>query len=169
MNADAERCRAGDALRKWQFRAGTTRTVASAGSFSRRSSTKDREMNQSQTIDKEDSDALLEEFQNFIRQDRTWMTRAACRGLHPNLFHPTVSDMGTQKQALAVCNGEQRKVMNRKTRSIELIGPPPCPVKEECFEYIMSMTQTQDVGGVYAGMSHKTRRLLRRTRNAETP
>lgn len=115
-----------------------------------------------QTIEDTDDDSVLDEFRAFARMDRTWMLKAACRGLHPDLFHPTVSDMGTQKNALAVCNGEQRKVMNRKTRKIELIGPPPCPVKDQCFEYIMSLTQTQDVGGVYAGMSHKTRRLLRR-------
>ena len=120
---------------------------------------------QTQTIEDDELDVnLLEEFRNFTRVDRSWMVHAACRGLHPDLFHPTVSDMQTQKTAMTICNGDQRSVMNRKTRRLELVGTPPCPVKDRCFEYIMSLSSAQDVGGVYAGMSHRTRKTLRRKR-----
>ena len=117
-----------------------------------------------QTVEEQDS--VLEEFRVFARMDRSWMLNAACRGLHPDLFHPSANDAQTQKQAMTVCNGDQRLIRNRKTRRIEIVGTPPCPVKDQCLEYVMSLTQTQDVGGVYAGMSHKTRRLLRRKRDA---
>lgn len=113
-------------------------------------------------------DDVLEEFKAFARLDRSWMQKAACRGLHPDLFHPRANDAMTQKTAMLVCNGDQRLVRNRKTRRLELVGTPPCPVKDKCFEYIMSLTQTQDVTGVFAGMSHKTRRMLRRRQSASS-
>lgn len=117
-----------------------------------------------QTVEEETIDDVLEEFRAFARVDRSWMLRAACRGLHPDLFHPKASDAQTQRAAMAICNGDQRTVMNRKKRRLELVGAPPCPVKDQCFEYVMSLTSTQDVGGVYAGLSHKARRTLRRKR-----
>lgn len=115
-------------------------------------------------VEKKETDDLLEEFRSFARLDRSWMVNAACRGLHPDLFHPTMNDAGTQKAAMLVCNGDQRPVRNRKTRKLELVGTPPCPVRDKCLDYVMSLTQTQDVAGVFAGLSHSARKLLRRKR-----
>lgn len=121
-----------------------------------------------QTIEEEKVDDVLAEFRAFVQLDRSWMERAACRGLHPNLFHPTGGDSQTQRAAMAICNGDQHSVMNRKKRRLELVGSPPCPVRDECFKYVMSLTSTQDVGGVYAGLSHKARIVLRRKREKRT-
>lgn len=114
------------------------------------------------TVD--DVDNALLEFRAFIQTDRSWIERAACRGLDPSLFHPTSGDIKTQSEALAICNGTQIYVRNRKTRRLELSGTPPCPVRQECLDYIMSLTPTQDVSGVYGGLTHRQRRNRRAAR-----
>jgi len=94
--------------------------------------------------------------------DLSWMVNATCRGLSPNLFHPERGDVGTQREALKICNGDQRRVKDFKTRKFHMVGAPPCPVKEQCANYILSMSSAEDMCGVYGGMTHKQRQLKRR-------
>jgi hypothetical protein len=110
---------------------------------------------------------LLQEFLELAKLDRSWVKDAACRGLDVNLFFPRDSDAQTRKQALEICNGNQRSVMNRKTRVLELVGDPPCPVRDKCLQYVMSLPQKADPTGVYAGLSHKKRRDMRVVQNRE--
>lgn len=100
--------------------------------------------------------------------DNQWMLNATCRGLSANLFHPLRGDVATQREALKVCNGDQRKVKDFKSQKFHLVGPPPCPMKEKCLEYIMSIPASSDMCGVYAGLTHKQRVAIRRRQAKET-
>ena len=103
------------------------------------------------------------EFPNLMMDeaDRSWMDRAICRGLSPDLFHPVRGDQQTQNEAKCVCNGTQRPVKDKTTKKWHLVGQPPCPVKDECLNYIMSLPSSQDGCGVWGGLSHKQRQKLR--------
>jgi hypothetical protein len=104
-----------------------------------------------------DSDVeIVEELIGLVNVDRSWMEHAACRGIHPNLFHSEFGDYQTQKQALVVCNGV---TATRKT-----CGVNPCPVREQCLEYAMSLPPRTDTHGVYGGKTHKQRVSLRSVR-----
>jgi hypothetical protein len=98
--------------------------------------------------------------------DRSWMCHAKCRGLDPDLFHSERGDHITQKQALLICNGDQRERLIRGV-GIVLIGEPPCPVIQDCLEFALSLPASKDQHGVYGGLSHKQRVLLRRKRGGQ--
>ena len=100
--------------------------------------------------------------------DRTWMQHAACRGLPADLFHPQKGENKAQADALRICNGNQKKVKDFTTQKFHLVGPPPCPVKEDCYNYVMSLSRSQDMCGVYAGLSHKQRNRIRTRLAKET-
>lgn len=86
--------------------------------------------------------------------DQLWRERAACRGLHPNLFHGERGDSQALRQAVAVCNGTDDK--------------PGCPVKADCHNWIINTyTSDQDCYGIYAGLTPNQRTLIRRNRNIE--
>lgn len=75
---------------------------------------------------------------------------AACRGMDPELFMPTVGKHG--KEAREVCNGR------KATRSTP--GLLACPVKQQCLEYCLSLPGP--VMGIWGGTTERDRRLMRR-------
>lgn len=99
-------------------------------------------------------DIGVEQLIQLVSGDRAWVSKAACRGLDPNLFHSAFGDYYSQKDALTVCNGVG------STR--KKVGVDPCPVREQCLNYAMSMPSRVDIMGVYGGKSHKQRVILRR-------
>ena len=99
---------------------------------------------------------FVEEFVQLVNVDRSWMEKAVCRGIHPNFFHSEFGDFHTQKGALAICNGVKA---TRKT-----LGVDPCPVRDQCLEYAMSLPARTDTHGVYGGKTHKQRVNLRSSR-----
>ena len=82
-----------------------------------------------------------------------WRNKAACRGLDTNLFFPAVGDGTTVRQALAVCNGD--------------LDNPPCPVREQCLDFVMSFEQDEDVAGIFGGMTSGDRKKLRKQSRIE--
>lgn len=82
-----------------------------------------------------------------------WRGQAACLGLDTNLFFPAVGDGTTVRQALAVCNGD--------------LDHPPCPVREQCLEFIIGFDQDEDVAGIFGGMTSADRKKLRKQRRIE--
>jgi len=95
----------------------------------------------------------------MLEVDREWMTQASCKGTPPSVFHPAKGEFGLMKQALTICNGEP------KTR--KKAGKPPCPVREQCLAFAMSLPQSVDLVGVYGGKTHKQRLVMRREINRE--
>lgn len=114
----------------------------------------------------EETEDTLEEFIKIAKTDRSWVKYAACRGMPVDLFFPDEKDAESRKKALLICNGNQRTVMNRKTRRLELVGNPPCPVREHCQQYIMSLPPKADVTGIFAGLSHRARKTMRSRRSS---
>ena len=86
------------------------------------------------------SDIEIGELIHLATVDRSWMEKASCRGVDPNLFHSEFGDFGTQKDALMICNGVKA---TRKT-----LGVDPCPVREQCLEYAMALPARTDTHGV---------------------
>lgn len=75
---------------------------------------------------------------------------AACRGMDPEFFMPSVGKHG--REAKEVCNG--------RTATRSTPGLPPCPVKDKCLEYCLSLPGP--VVGIWGGLTERERRLLRR-------
>jgi WhiB family redox-sensing transcriptional regulator len=75
---------------------------------------------------------------------------AACRGMDPELFMPSVGKHG--KEAKEVCNG---RTATRRTP-----GLPPCPVKDKCLEYCLSLPGP--VVGIWGGTTERDRRIMKR-------
>jgi hypothetical protein len=70
-------------------------------------------------------------------ENPTWRELAACRGLHPDLFHPERgTDTRTPKQVCA-----------------------DCPVTAECLAFALVNFEKH---GIWGGMSERERRTLRR-------
>lgn len=84
---------------------------------------------------------------------RNWREHAACRGLHPNLFHGERGDSHALQQAINVCLG------NRDT------GDKPCPVLDNCLNWILDIQISDDLYGIYAGTTPNQRVKLRRDRH----
>ena len=68
-----------------------------------------------------------------------WFAKAACKGLHVDLFHPkpnhrSITPNRDEQTAIAVCNG--------------------CPVKAECLQYAHD---THTTAGVWGGMTETQR------------
>lgn len=76
--------------------------------------------------------------QNWIEDERLpWESEAACRGMEPALFFPTVE--AEVAEALAVCR--------------------VCPVRQECLEWALS---TRERHGIWGGTTEQERRRLMR-------
>ena len=74
-------------------------------------------------------------------RDSAWMDNGLCTTGDPERFHKT---LGNAAAAKAVCAA--------------------CPVTQECLEY--ALDHRPQLLGIWAGTSEKTRRALRRERNA---
>lgn len=83
--------------------------------------------------------------------DPNWRLRAACRGLHPNLFHGERGDSYAYRHAIGICNGDP----------VENI--PPCPVLSDCLTWILEeYSGDHDAYGIYAGTTPNQRSMIRR-------
>jgi WhiB family redox-sensing transcriptional regulator len=71
----------------------------------------------------------------------TWRDQARCRGVDPQVFHPSEDDDVAGAAAKAICE--------------------VCPVREPCLEYAIS---TREKDGVWGGMTARERRRLIRQR-----
>jgi WhiB family redox-sensing transcriptional regulator len=82
---------------------------------------------------------------------RYWGLQAACSGADTELFFPPrikhVYDE-LAKTAKKHCNGEN--------------GRRPCPVRDQCLEWAIT---TDELFGIYGGMSHRERNALVRKRH----
>ena len=85
---------------------------------------------------------VVEELFGLVHVDRSWMEKASCRGISPNLFHSEFGDYPTRRTC----------------------GVDPCPVRDQCLEYAMSLPPRTDTHGVYGGKTHKQRVGLRSIR-----
>ena len=95
-----------------------------------------------------DEDFLtLDSFLNIVR-DRSWMTRAACRGMDPDMFFP---ERGS--------NNKDGKTANELINTFKPICET-CPVQNECGDYGMP-----EVYGFWGGVSPMKRRAERVRRN----
>ena len=70
-------------------------------------------------------------------QAGAWLTRAACRGMDPELFFPERGE--PTEPAKAVCAG--------------------CPVRGECLDYALTNVERF---GIWGGLSERERRAIRR-------
>ena len=77
-----------------------------------------------------------------VIRDRTWVDRAACRGMGPGLFHPELGE--DTRPAKEVCQG--------------------CPVKAECYAYSLEINTHH---GIWGGKSERERRGNRPERQRE--
>lgn len=90
-------------------------------------------------------------FQWQCSVDDSFKEFAACRGMDPEFFMPSVGKHG--KEAKEVCKGR------KATRTDP--GTPPCPVRQQCLEYCLSLPGP--VVGIWGGLTERERRLLNRT------
>ncbi len=77
-----------------------------------------------------------------VIRDRTWVDRAACRGMGPGLFHPELGE--DTRPAKEVCQG--------------------CPVRAECYAYSLEISTHH---GIWGGKSERERRGNRPERQRE--
>lgn len=93
---------------------------------------------------------------NFIPVNN-WVSKARCRGMDPNIFMPEPGDniAGIRE----ICNGKMVKRFNRDRQRNELVGDPPCPVREECLQYALELPGK--VVGIFGGTTEKERRALK--------
>jgi WhiB family redox-sensing transcriptional regulator len=75
----------------------------------------------------------------YGRQERSWLLKANCMGVDPDLFFPERG--ASTREAKAVCRG--------------------CVVKQECLEYAIANSEKF---GIWGGMSERERRKVRRAR-----
>lgn len=82
-----------------------------------------------------------------------WREHAACKGLHPNLFHADRGDSHSYKQALRVCDGDPDENI------------APCPVRSDCLNWILTaLNSDNDLHGIYGGTLPTQRAELRRNK-----
>lgn len=85
---------------------------------------------------------------------RYWTDRAACKGQVPTelFFPPRIKVVYDEmaKEAKKACFGQN--------------GRRPCPVKDQCLEWAIT---TNELFGIYGGMSHRERNALVRKRHRE--
>ena len=83
----------------------------------------------------------MDPFENVAVEAEPWMRDARCADIGGDLFFPDHGDLWGAKRAISVCDG--------------------CDVAAQCLAYAI---RTNQIDGVWGGMSAKTRRrLLRRT------
>ena len=68
-----------------------------------------------------------------------WRDQARCRGVDPDIFHPSDEDDGVEAKAICA----------------------QCPVREPCLEYALS---TREKDGVWGGLTARERRRVLRQR-----
>lgn len=78
-----------------------------------------------------------------------FMAHGACQGMDTNLFFPVKGE--SNKEAMEACNGRPDQPGRQ--------GRPPCPVRQECLEYALSLPSLSI--GIWGGTSQKERRGLR--------
>lgn len=75
-------------------------------------------------------------------RERSWLARANCTGVDPDLFFPERGS--STREAKEVCRG--------------------CVVREDCLEYAITHSEKF---GIWGGLSERERRKIRRRRNVE--
>jgi WhiB family transcriptional regulator, redox-sensing transcriptional regulator len=99
------------------------------------------------------ADAGPEYFAAALTRGRpAWFAQAACRGMDPNLFHPSLG-RPPKPEALQACGR--------------------CPVRLECLRWANELDPTAAGGGLYGGMDAAARRAhvraaTRRAQEKET-
>lgn len=73
--------------------------------------------------------------------NQPWRSKAACRGLDPQIFYPSTDDEGDAAAAKVVCSA--------------------CPVQEPCLEHALGRREKD---GVWGGATEKERRRMIRQR-----
>jgi WhiB family redox-sensing transcriptional regulator len=76
--------------------------------------------------------------------DRSFMNRAACKGMDPEMFMPV--------------RGE-----NLKIRAAKVICKQ-CPVQSECAEYGLQLAMIYDTHGIFGGLTRSERETILRER-----
>ena len=76
--------------------------------------------------------------------DRTFMSRAACKGMDAELFMPLRGENLKIRAAKQICNF--------------------CPVKSECAEYGLQLSTLYDTHGIFGGLTRSERELILRER-----
>ena len=71
----------------------------------------------------------------------TWRTEAACRGKDPDYWHPPQDQPWLVYKAIKIC--------------------AKCPVKQQCLEFALTFTPTEDQYGIYGGYNPKQRNQIR--------
>lgn len=81
-----------------------------------------------------------------------WMTRAACKGMDPNLFHPSLNAAGKYRATSIIsCSAYAVSVCKR------------CPVIDECFAFAI---ERDELLGVWGGTNEDERQAIRRRRRS---
>jgi len=96
----------------------------------------------------------------YLHADSDWKELASCKGIDPAVFHPTRGEIEVQRRALAICNGIPAK--HRKA------GTPPCPVRDQCLAFALSLPPSVDLAGIYGGKTHRERLIVRRKKLGNT-
>lgn len=68
----------------------------------------------------------------------TWMERAACAELDPELFFATEAHAGDRLRALTACMG--------------------CPVRQQCLDHARALERATRLDGIWGGMTAAQRR-----------
>lgn len=76
--------------------------------------------------------------------DRTFMQKAACRGLDPDLFMPVRGETLKIRAAKQICRF--------------------CPVQTECGEYGLQLATRYDTYGIFGGLTRSERETILRRR-----
>ena len=76
--------------------------------------------------------------------DRTFMSRAACKGMDAELFMPLRGENLKIRAAKQICNF--------------------CPVKSECAEYGLQISTLYDTHGIFGGLTRSEREMILRER-----
>ncbi len=78
----------------------------------------------------------------IARPAATWRRQAACRGLSALMDPPEHLLTETEQDARATCRA--------------------CPVRKQCFSWVLTLPEQQDPGGICAGMDPGERTRRRR-------
>ena len=73
--------------------------------------------------------------------DLPWRSKAACKGLAPDIFYPDTDDEADADEAKVVCGA--------------------CPVREACLEHALAVREKD---GVWGGATERERRRIIRQR-----
>ena len=76
--------------------------------------------------------------------DRTFMSKAACKGMDAELFMPLRGENLKIRAAKQICNF--------------------CPVKSECAEYGLQISMLYDTHGIFGGLTRSEREMILRER-----